>query len=104
MGPAPIGKPKVLKIGQITTTTSLPDLVGKGSGHILSVISRSAEWFQNLPNAWSQTEDYLTATTFVTYLKSVNDASERAVKLIEDYHECVTNDEETRQQLLQVVE
>ena len=43
------------------------------------------------------------AATFVTNLKSVNDTSEKAVKLIEDYHECVTNDEETRQQLLQVV-
>ena len=46
----------------------------------------------------------MTAAIFVTHLKSVNDASEKAVKLIEDYHECVTNDEETRKQLLQVVE
>ena len=46
----------------------------------------------------------MTAATFVTHLRSVDDASERAVKLIEDYHECVTNNEETRQQLLQVVE
>ena len=45
-----------------------------------------------------------TAATFVTHLKSANEASETAVKLIEDYHECVTNDEETRQQLLHVVE
>ena len=102
--PAPIGKPKFLKIGQITTTTSLPDLVGKGSGHILSVISRGAEWLQDPPNTWIQTENCVTAATFVTHLKSVNDAPERAVKLIEDYHECVTNREETHQQLLQVVE
>ena len=40
----------------------------------------------------------------MTHLRSVDDASERAVKLIEDYHECITNDEEMRQQLLQVVE
>ena len=43
VNPAPIGKPKFLKIGQIMTSTSLPDLFGEGSGHILSVISRSAE-------------------------------------------------------------
>ena len=104
MDPAHIRKSKFLKIGQITTTTSLPDLVGKGSGHILSVTSRSAEWPQDPSNMRSQNEDYVTAATFVTHLKSVNGASERAVKLIEDYHECVTNDRETPEQLLRVVE
>ena len=44
------------------------------------------------------------AATFVTHIRSVDGASERAVKMIEDYHERVTNNEETRQQLLQVVE
>ena len=104
MAPAPIGKPKFPKVETINTTTSLPDLVGKSSGHIFSVIDRSAEWLQYPSNMWSQSGDYIAAATFVTYLKSVNDASERAVKLIEDFHECVTNDEETRQELLQVVE
>ena len=55
------------------------------------------------PDTWSQSQDYVTEAKFVTHLKSVNDISERAMKLIEYYHECVTNDEETRQQLLQVV-
>ena len=104
MDPAPIRKPKFLKIGQTMTTTSLSDLVGEGSGHILIVISRSAEWPQDPPNMWSQSEDYVTAATFATHQKSVYDASERAVKLIEDYHECVTSDEETCQQLIQAVE
>ena len=101
---APIGRLKFLKVGQITTTTSLPDLVGEGSGHILSVISRSAEWLQDPPNTWSQCENCVTAATFVTHLKFVNDPLETAVKLIEDCRECVTNDESPRQQLLQVVE
>ena len=39
MEPALIGKHKFLKIGQITTT-SLSDLVAKGTRHILSVIGR----------------------------------------------------------------
>ena len=56
------------------------------------------------PDTWSQSKDYVTEANFVTHLKSVNDFSERAVRLIEDYHECVTNNEETCQQLLQVVE
>ena len=103
MEPAPTMKPKFQKIGQITTTTSLPALVGKRSRHILSVISISAEWLQDPSDTWSQSKDCMTAATFVTDLKSVNDASERAAKLIEDDHECVTNDEET-QQLIQAVE
>ena len=49
-------------------------------------------------------QDCVTAATFATHLKSVNDVSDRSVKLIEDCHECVANDKETRQQLLQVVE
>ena len=66
MDPNPIRKPKFLKIGQIMTTTSLLDLVGKGSGHILIVISRSAERFQDPSNTWSQSEVYVTAATFLT--------------------------------------
>ena len=42
MEPAPIGKPKFPKIGQITTT-ALSDLVGKGSRNNLSVIGRCHE-------------------------------------------------------------
>ena len=57
-----------------------------------------------MSNTWSQSQYFVTAVTFVTHLKSVNDVSQRAVRLIEDYHECVTNGKETCQQLLQVIE
>ena len=48
------------------------------------------------PNTWSQSQDFVTAVTFVTHLKSANDVLQRAVRLIEDYDECVANNEETR--------
>ena len=37
------------------------------------------------------------------HMKVVNDIAERGVKLIEDYNKLITNDEQQKQYLLQVV-
>jgi len=41
---------------------------------------------------------------FVRHVKVVNDVSERAVKLVQDFATSTTNDDQQKQYLLQVVE
>ena len=49
-------------------------------------------------------QDYLAAERIVLNLKVVNDTAERGVKLIQDYNSILTNDEDQKQYLLQVVQ
>ena len=48
--------------------------------------------------------EYVEAYDLLTNLKVVNDPAERAIKLITDYAVALTNNEEEKQCLLQVVE
>jgi len=49
-------------------------------------------------------EHYNEAERIVRSLKVVNDAAERCVKLIQDYNNILTKDEEQKQFLLQVIQ
>ena len=42
---------------------------------------------------WQEDPDYLEAETFVRHVKVVNDLSERAVKLVQDFATSITHDE-----------
>lgn len=56
------------------------------------------------PLIWNENENYNNAKKFVQLnLNVVNDAAERAVKLIEEYNKVLTKKEEEKQYLLQVV-
>jgi len=55
------------------------------------------------PDTWLENQDYLKCQTIVRKLKVINDTAERGVKLIQDYNNSVTKDEEQKQYLLQVV-
>jgi hypothetical protein len=55
------------------------------------------------PDAWLKNQEYLKCLAIVRKLKVVNDTAERGVKLIQDYNNSVTKDEEQKQYLLQVV-
>ena len=97
-------KPKFPLIENISTQTTLSEFVGPGSHHIFYAVNTDTAWLSQDPNTWENIADFKATMDFVKGLKSVNDASERAIKLITDYNEGVTCDEESRQHLLQVVE
>ena len=56
------------------------------------------------PNAWDINKDYICAQSKVNKLKVVNDTAGRGVALIENYNSALTNQEEQKQYLLQIVE
>ena len=53
---------------------------------------------------WSENNDYKQGKERVRQLRVVNDTAERGVRLFEEYNKLITNDEEEKQFLLQVVE
>lgn len=54
--------------------------------------------------SWINNAAFLEAKRKVSLLRVVNDAAERAVKLVEDFHGLITADEEQKQFLLRCVE
>ena len=61
--------------------------------------------FMNIdPREWPENEAFLAAQKKVQGLACVNDFAERAVKMMADYNKVWTQDEEEKQDLLQVVE
>lgn len=67
-------------------------------------LSIDASFLQVDPSEWSQRDDYCGGKRVCQHLNVVNDAAERAIKLITDFNRSLTYDEEDKQFLLQVVE
>jgi hypothetical protein len=79
-------------------------LIGVKSWCIFQTLRINADWLSKSPSQWNLDSDYLVAEDFVHHTKVVNDLAERAIKLIQDFANGITKDEEQRQYLLQVVE
>lgn len=58
----------------------------------------------SVPQEWPANEQYRAGQSRLKLLRVVNDTAERAVKLFEEFITLLTNDEEEKQLLLQVVE
>ena len=58
-------------------------------------------WLGQPVDSWEDNKDYTTAKTFV---RTVNDLAERAVKMATDYSQILTKDEDTRRRIIQGVE
>ena len=53
---------------------------------------------------WKDDPDFKTVENFVQTVKTTNDTAERAVKLMTDYAQILTKDEDMRQWILQAVD
>lgn len=60
-------------------------------------------FLQKDPSTWSVDESYQNAFEVVNKINVVNDAAERGIKLIEDYNDLLTKNEDQKQLVLQVV-
>ena len=60
-------------------------------------------FFKDDPSQWPMNEDYEKARNIITKLKVTNDTAERGVKLIEEYHDKLTHNEEQMQCIVQIV-
>ena len=102
-------RPKAFTKGQprfpiLNNSTRLVHLIGPGSWFLFECLHIGAEWLGKPISSWPGDADFLEAETFVRHVKVVNDLSERAVKLVQDFATSITNDETQKQYLLQVVE
>lgn len=69
----------------------------------LSKLHVDASFFNLHPSTWELDDAYTMSKLYVKGLNVVNDIAERGVKLIQDYNNLITKDEEEKQLLLQIV-
>lgn len=63
----------------------------------------STDFLYSDPDVWNQDPDFFKVQGIVKRFRVVNDTAERGVKLMQDYNATITNDEEQKQYVLQVV-
>jgi len=63
----------------------------------------NTDFLRQHPNTWPQNNDFQEGLNIVKTLKVVNDMAERGVKLITDFNNLLTKDEDQKQYVLQVV-
>lgn len=88
----------------LNSSSKLVSLIGPKSWLLFQTLGFSSDWLTKPPSQWEGDTAYQEIAKFARHVKVVNDLSERAVKLIQDYAHNITKNEVQRQYLLQVVE
>lgn len=83
---------------------SISDFVSEKTKCFFSRFNLSLEFLEFDPSTWETSFEFEEGWTFCKDLFVVNDTAERGVKFIQDFNRILTNDEEEKQLLLQVVE
>lgn len=99
-GKASLGQP-IFPV--LTRHTKIKDLIGCKSWLMFSFFD-DTDWLTKPVSTWKSDAGYLEMLYYLSHLKIVNDAAERAIKLMYDFNDCLTKDEEQQQYLYQVVE
>jgi hypothetical protein len=96
--------PKKTKIDiETIEQKQLEDFVTANTMSFFKILGLSSSFLNKPVEDWPLEESFWIAKNVVTHMKVVNDIAERGVKLIEDYNKIITNDEQQKQYLLQVV-
>ena len=90
--------------GKVDEQTQPADLIGPETWFLFRTLNLSHDWLYLSPDLWSSNESFQEGKEFVSNLKVVNDTAERRVKLNQDYAAILTENEEQRRSLLQIVE
>jgi hypothetical protein len=78
------------------------DLLSPQSLKIFSRFNIPSDFLEVDPLEWNNNNEYLKARSVLASLKVVNDTAERNVKLMEEYNQKMTKNEEQKQFLLKV--
>ena len=93
------------KFPVITANTELWDLVTEASWEFFDVVkSDPLPWLTKNVTEWESNYDYQSVRSFVSTVKVVNDAAERAIALAKEYYAILTTDSRVRRLICQVVE
>jgi len=96
--------PRRIAFTPTVTQKQLSDFVSKHTKQLFTALNIPQQFLLNSPDTWSTDKDYIDGQRKVRSLKVVNDAAERGVALIQAFNGVLTNQEEQKQFLLQVVE
>lgn len=81
------------------------DFVGPSSMTVLKSLKINIDFmFQNDVNNWKHLDEYRKAKEMVDSFKVVNDTAERALKMMTDFNQSLTHNEDDKQSAIQVVE
>lgn len=83
---------------------NLSDFVSEKTKHFFKRFDLSLEFLMYDPSTWETKFDFEEGWSFCKDLFVTNDTAERGVKFMKDYNKVLTNDEDGKQMLLQVVE
>ena len=92
------------KFPKILPNTELYDLATEESLEFFSIIKVDFNWLEQPVDSWDNSDDFQTAKTFVSTVKTTNDLAERAIKTATDYAQILTKNEDTRRKIIQGVE
>ncbi|XP_050548499.1 uncharacterized protein LOC126910163 [Daktulosphaira vitifoliae] len=79
------------------------DILGNDSKNIFEKFNMFTDFLKVQPDKWNENEGYIEGKRVVESIKVVNDTAERGVKLLTDFNEKFTKNEEQKQFFLQVV-
>lgn len=65
--------------------------------------SISTDFLQKDPGEWQNDQSYKIGLAFVSKLRVVNDTAKRAAKLMEEFNQVLSHDEEEKQFIMQIV-
>ncbi|XP_050547554.1 uncharacterized protein LOC126909176 [Daktulosphaira vitifoliae] len=80
------------------------DILGNNSKNIFEKFNMSTDFLKDQPDKWKEHEGYIEGKRVVESIKVVNDTVEQGVKLMTDFNEKFTKNEEQKQFVLQVVQ
>lgn len=83
---------------------NLNDFVSQRTKHFFTRFGLPSAFLENDPSTWEMSFEYEEGWTFCRNLLVVNDTAERGIKFMKDYNKILTNNEEEKQLLLQIVE
>lgn len=92
---------------QITLSTQIPDLVGARSVLLLQHFKFSiddVQFLRRAQNQWAKFDSYKRLQQLIVNLKVTNDTAERGIKILEDFKNVLTTDNEQRNMILHCVE
>lgn len=82
---------------------SIEDFVTKNTLHFFERFSIATDFFQKEPSQWQNEPSYIQGVNIVSKMRVVNDTAERNVKLMEEYNNSLSKNEEEKQFILQIV-
>jgi hypothetical protein len=88
----------------ITAGKELSDFVSVNTRMLFVSLDLNQDFLKEDPSIWDTNNDYIRGQTLVRKLKVVNDPAERGVALCHSFNAVLSNQEEQKQFLLQVIE